>query len=39
MAHAIRQQLRLSEIELTNLLECTLDRAGYIALLQSKNII
>lgn len=38
MQHAIRQQLRLSEDELREAVACTVDAAGYVALLRAKGI-
>ena len=39
MFHSIRQQLRLSEDELREAIDCTLGREGYITLLRSKGVV
>ena len=39
MFHSIRQQLRLSDNELREAIDCTLGREGYIALLRAKGVI
>ena len=38
-SHQIRQQLKLDEDQLRELIRCTLDRDGYIAILKIKGII
>lgn len=38
-AHAIRQQLKLTEDELADLVACPLDREGYIAILRKRGLI
>jgi hypothetical protein len=39
MQHSIRQQLKLSEGELAELVGCTLNREGYVELLKKKRVI
>lgn len=38
-AHAIRQQLKLTEDEMRALVACPLDRAGYVAILRRQGLI
>ncbi len=38
-SHAIRQQLKLTEDQLRDLLDCPLDRDGYVAILRGKGLI
>ncbi len=38
-SHAIRQQLKLTENQLRDLLDCPLDRDGYVAILREKGLI
>ncbi len=38
-SHAIRQQLKLTEDQLRDLLDCPLDRDGYVAILRNKGLI
>lgn len=37
--HLIRQQLKLSESEFSNVIDCTLERPGYIEILKKKGLI
>ena len=37
--HSIRQQLKLNEKELAELLRCTLDRVGYVGMLRQKGLL
>ena len=37
--HSIRQQLKLNQDQLNQLIACTLDRDGYIALLRDKGLL
>lgn len=37
--HLIRQQMRLNEAEFSDLIQCPLDRDGYIAILRGKGLI
>lgn len=37
--YLIRQQLKLSEAEFSNVVDCTLERAGYIKILKRKGLI
>jgi len=39
MQHSIRQQLKLTEKELRALIDCTLDLAGYIAILRRLGLL
>jgi hypothetical protein len=39
MQHSIRQQLKLSEDQLRDAIQCSLDRDGYIAILRSKGLL
>lgn len=39
MQHSIRQQLKLTEHELRQIIDCTIDRNGYLQILQSKGLI
>ena len=39
MQHSIRQQLKLNEKELAELLRCTLDRVGYVGMLRQKGLL
>ena len=39
MQHSIRQQLKLTEDELADAINCTLDLDGYVAVLQRKGVI
>ncbi len=38
-AHLIRQQLKLNETELKNLVGCSLDRDGYVRILRKQGLI
>lgn len=38
-AHAIRQQLKLTEDELRDLVACPLDRDGYVTILRRQGLI
>jgi len=37
--YLIRQQLKLSETEFSNVVDCTVDRTGYIKILKKKGLI
>lgn len=37
--HLIRQQLKLSETQFANVIDCTLERPGYIQILKKKGLI
>ncbi len=37
--HLIRQQMKLNEDQFNDLIDCPLDREGYIEILKSKGII
>ena len=39
MEHSIRQQLKLNESQLRELLSCTLDRQDYLEILRSKRLL
>lgn len=39
MQHSIRQQLKLSEEQLRQAIDCTLTREGYIELLRGKGLL
>ena len=39
MQHSIRQQLKLSQQQLRDLIRCTLDRDGYIEILRAKGLL
>ncbi len=37
--HSIRQQLKLNQDQLSQLISCSLDREGYIAILRAKGLL
>ena len=37
--HLIRQQLKLNEAEFSNVIDCTLERPGYIEILKKKGYL
>lgn len=38
-SHSIRQQLKLSEDQLRDVLDCSIDRDGYIEILRGKGLL
>lgn len=39
MQHSIRQQLKLNEQQLAGVINCTIDRAGYVRILREKGLL
>lgn len=37
--HSIRQQMKLSDVQLRDAISCTLDREGYVEILRGKGLL